>query len=55
MRRLWARLHGRELRAEPIVAQEAWQLIDGAMRSVILDRRSRVKTAIARDALEGTA
>ncbi|WP_309074141.1 hypothetical protein [Paenarthrobacter sp.] len=55
MRRLWARLHGRELRAEPVLANEAWQLIDGAMRSVILDRRSRVKAAIARDLLEATA
>jgi hypothetical protein len=55
IRRLWARLHGRELRAEPVVGDEAWRLIDGAMRSVILDRRSRVKAAIALNILEATA
>lgn len=53
MRRLWARLHGRELRAEPIGADEPWRLLDGALRSVILDRRDRVKSSIARAAVEG--
>lgn len=55
MRRLWARLHGRELRDEPIGADEPWRLLDGALRSVILDRRGRVKASIARAAVEGIA
>lgn len=55
MRRLWARLHGRELREEPIGADEPWRLLDGALRSVILDRRGRVKASIAREAVEGIA
>gem|GEM_PF-1466889 len=55
MRRLWVRLHGRELREEPLAAEEAWPLVDGALRSVILDRRDRVKTSIARHAEGGAA
>ncbi|GAA5049317.1 hypothetical protein GCM10023318_18090 [Nocardia callitridis] len=54
MRRLWVRLHGRELRGEPVTAAEAWGLLDGALRSVILDRRDRVKAAIWRKAVGGT-
>lgn len=46
LRRLWVRLQGRELRGEPVAASEAWDVLDGAMRSVILDRRDRVKTEL---------
>jgi hypothetical protein len=51
LRRLWVRLHGRELRGEPVDGRELWDLLDGALRSVILDRRDRVKTSLARRAL----
>jgi len=44
VRRLWVRLHGRELRDQPIAAGDVWDLLDGAMRSVVLDYRDRVKT-----------
>lgn len=50
MRRLWVRAHGRELRGEPLGAAEVWDVIDGALRSVILDRRDRVKASIEREA-----
>jgi hypothetical protein len=52
MRRLWVRVHGRELRLEPITADAVWDHLDGALRSVILDRRDRVKAALGRAALE---
>jgi len=55
VRRLWARLHGRELRGDEILADEVWTLLDGALRSVILDRRGVVKASIGRDALEEAA
>ncbi|MGO4679491.1 hypothetical protein [Microbacterium sp. 2MCAF23] len=55
VRRLWARLHGRELRGDAILADEVWTLLDGALRSVILDRRGLVKASIGRDALEEAA
>jgi hypothetical protein len=48
MRRLWARLQGRELRRIPADATDAWDLIDGATRSVILDRRDAAKTRMGR-------
>jgi len=48
MRRLWARLQGRELRRLPADATEAWDLIDGATRSVILDRRDAAKARMGR-------
>jgi len=44
VRRLWVRLHGRELRDQSIAAGDVWDLLDGAMRSVVLDYRDRVKT-----------
>ncbi|WP_105565745.1 hypothetical protein [Microbacterium halophytorum] len=47
LRRLWARLHGRELRHQPVEADDVWDVLDGAMRSVILDRRDRVKAELA--------
>lgn len=50
LRRLWARLHGRELRRQPVDAAEAWDLVDGATRSVILDRRDLAKTRLGRAA-----
>lgn len=48
MRRLWARLQGRELRRTPADATDAWDLIDGATRSVILDRRDAAKARMGR-------
>ncbi|WP_036320760.1 hypothetical protein [Microbacterium indicum] len=48
LRRLWARLQGRELRGAPTDGSEAWDLIDGAMRSTILDRRDRAKAEMGR-------
>ncbi|GGM38152.1 hypothetical protein GCM10010102_37120 [Promicromonospora citrea] len=49
LRRLWARVHGRELRGRDLAADAVWDLLDGAMRSVVLDRRDQVKAALARD------
>ncbi len=49
-RRLWVRLHGRDVRDAPIVDPgELWDLLDGVARSVILDHRSRVKKALSTD------
>ncbi len=48
LRRLWVRAHGRELRAETVPGETVWDLLDGALRSVILDRRDRVKADLAR-------
>lgn len=48
LRRLWVRAHGRELRAETVPGEAVWDLLDGALRSVILDRRDRVKSELAR-------
>ncbi|MFI1916294.1 hypothetical protein [Nocardia sp. NPDC020380] len=48
IRRLWARLHGRDVREIPIYeTAELWDLLDGVARSVILDHRMRVKRALA--------
>ncbi|WP_230329311.1 hypothetical protein [Nocardia aurantiaca] len=48
LRRLWARLHGRDVRDFPVyAADELWDLLDGVARSVILDHRMRVKRALA--------
>ena len=55
LRRLWVRLHGRELRGDTVQAEDVWALLDGALRSVILDRRGIVKASIGRDALEEAA
>jgi hypothetical protein len=48
LRRLWVRLHGRDVRelAMP-VADELWDLLDGVARSVMLDHRMRVKQALS--------
>ncbi|MGW4350478.1 hypothetical protein ACWELJ_00150 [Nocardia sp. NPDC004582] len=48
LRRLWPRLHGRDVRELPVyAADELWDLLDGVARSVILDHRMRVKKALA--------
>lgn len=54
LRRLWVRLHGRELRGQATDAAELWDTLDGILRSVIMDQRHRLKTALGRD-LEGAA
>ncbi|MFD4428077.1 hypothetical protein [Nocardia sp. NPDC058497] len=47
LRRLWVRLHGRDVREMPVVDPgELWDLLDGVARSVILDHRARVKQAL---------
>ncbi|MFI6869046.1 hypothetical protein [Nocardia sp. NPDC050406] len=54
LRRLWARLHGRDVREMSVyAADELWDLLDGVARSVILDHRMRVKRALA--AMDGVA
>ncbi len=51
LRRLWARLHGRDVREFSVyAADELWDLLDGVARSVILDHRMRVKRALAASA-----
>ncbi|SEE60229.1 hypothetical protein [Jiangella alba] len=50
LRRLWVRLHGRELRGQDVDAGQCWDLLDGVLRSVILDQRDRLRTALSRDA-----
>jgi len=50
LRRLWVRLHGRELRDEPLAAVELWSLLDGVLRSVIMDQRDRLRSALERAA-----
>ncbi|WP_433673438.1 hypothetical protein ACQP06_26775 [Nocardia sp. CA-136227] len=48
LRRLWPRLHGRDVREFGVyAADELWDLLDGVARSVILDHRMRVKKALA--------
>nr|BFF17450.1 hypothetical protein GCM10025730_09710 [Promicromonospora thailandica] len=49
VRRLWVRLQGRELRGRDLPAADVWDLLDGVLRSVVLDRRDRVKAALAQD------
>ncbi|WP_240505482.1 hypothetical protein [Nocardia mangyaensis] len=47
LRRLWVRLHGRDVRDLPVYeAGELWDLLDGVARSVILDHRTRVRQAL---------
>ncbi|WP_067824054.1 hypothetical protein [Nocardia inohanensis] len=61
LRRLWARLHGWDVREFPVYsAGELWDVLDGVARSVILDHRTRVKRALATgvhelDAMESRA
>ena len=47
MRRLWVRLHGRELRNEGLEPEAVWDLLDGVLRSVIMDQRSRLRENLA--------
>ncbi|MGV9676096.1 hypothetical protein ACWDSJ_12515 [Nocardia sp. NPDC003482] len=49
LRRLWVRLHGRDVREFALEVDELWDLIDGVARSVLLDHRMRVKQALAAD------
>ncbi|MFB9662948.1 hypothetical protein ACFQS3_24955 [Glycomyces mayteni] len=49
LRRLWVRLHGRELRGEATAADEVWDLLDGALRSVVMDQRDRLKRSLERE------
>jgi hypothetical protein len=56
LRRLWVRLHGRDVRDLPITAtDELWDILDGVARSVVLDHRMRVKQALAATATEPDA
>lgn len=48
LRRLWVRLHGRELRHEDLDPSELWNLLDGVLRSVIMDQRDRLKAVLER-------
>lgn len=48
LRRLWVRLHGRDVREAGVFEpDELWDLLDGVARSVILDHRTRVKNALS--------
>ncbi|WP_433580738.1 hypothetical protein [Nocardia brasiliensis] len=48
LRRLWVRLHGRDVREYAVYdPDELWDLLDGVARSVILDHRTRVKQALS--------
>ncbi|WP_067573836.1 hypothetical protein [Nocardia acidivorans] len=52
LRRLWARVHGRDVRELPVYElDELWDLLDGVARSVMLDHRMRVKKALAATAM----
>lgn len=53
LRRLWVRLHGRELRREELAAAELWDVLDGVLRSVILDQRDRLRSALQRHRADG--
>ncbi|MDT0476967.1 hypothetical protein RM863_33090 [Streptomyces sp. DSM 41014] len=47
MRRLWVRLHGRDVRDAPLTdTASAWAVLDGVARSVMMDHRARVRTAL---------
>ncbi|MFI6171097.1 hypothetical protein ACIBCN_30260 [Nocardia sp. NPDC051052] len=53
LRRLWVRLHGRDVREFAVDdPDELWDLLDGVARSVILDHRTRVKRALSAGAAE---
>jgi hypothetical protein len=48
LRRLWVRLHGRDVRELPVTEpDELWDLLDGVARSVVLDHRTRVRKALS--------
>ncbi|GAA2837587.1 hypothetical protein [Kribbella solani] len=47
MRRLWVRLHGRDVRDAPLPdLPAAWTVLDGVARSVMMDHRARVRAAL---------
>ncbi|WP_327111621.1 hypothetical protein OG206_02305 [Streptomyces sp. NBC_01341] len=47
MRRLWVRLHGRDVRGAPLGdLASAWEVLDGVARSVMMDHRTRVRSAL---------
>ncbi|MFF7071675.1 hypothetical protein [Streptomyces pseudovenezuelae] len=47
MRRLWVRLHGRDVRgAPPADLASVWAVLDGVARSVMMDHRARVRAAL---------
>lgn len=47
MRRLWVRLHGRDVRDAPLAdVGAAWAVLDGVARSVMMDHRARVRSAL---------
>lgn len=47
MRRLWVRLHGRDVRGASLAdAASAWAVLDGVARSVMMDHRARVRSAL---------
>jgi hypothetical protein len=50
LRRLWVRVHGRELRDDAMTAEQVWDVLDGVLRSVILDQRDRLRSALEREA-----
>ncbi|MFD3510695.1 hypothetical protein [Nocardia sp. NPDC058666] len=51
LRRLWVRLHGRDVREMPVYEPgELWDLLDGVARSVMLDHRARVKQVLTAEA-----
>ncbi|WP_105971684.1 hypothetical protein [Streptomyces geranii] len=55
MRRLWVRLHGRDVRDAPLPdLASAWTVLDGVARSVMMDHRARVRSAL-RTLSTGTA
>ncbi|GAB2977796.1 alginate export family protein [Saccharothrix stipae] len=51
LRRLWVRLHGRELRRETVTFDQVWDVLDGVLRSVILDQRDRLRSVLEREAV----
>ncbi|MER7922487.1 hypothetical protein ABTY96_05020 [Streptomyces sp. NPDC096057] len=47
MRRLWVRLHGRDVRDAGLAdVGAAWAVLDGVARSVMMDHRARVRAAL---------
>lgn len=47
MRRLWVRLHGRDVRDASLGdLASAWAVLDGVARSVMMDHRARVRSAL---------
>ena len=51
LRRLWVRVHGRELRHDTVTFDQVWDVLDGVLRSVILDQRDRLRSVLEREAV----